>query len=68
MPIRPERICHELSKHVPDDAIVVVDTGHAGMWMGGMYDLKSAEPELHTQRRPSRLGVPGGARREVRRA
>jgi acetolactate synthase-1/2/3 large subunit len=41
VPIRPERICHELSKHVPDDAIVVVDTGHAGMWMGGMYDLRS---------------------------
>ena len=39
VPIRPERICHELSRHVPDDAIVVVDTGHAGMWMGGMYDL-----------------------------
>jgi acetolactate synthase-1/2/3 large subunit len=42
VPIRPERICHELSRHVPDDAIVVVDTGHAGMWMGGMYDLQSA--------------------------
>jgi acetolactate synthase-1/2/3 large subunit len=41
VPIRPERICHELSRHVPDDAIVVVDTGHAGMWMGGMYDLTS---------------------------
>jgi acetolactate synthase I/II/III large subunit len=41
VPIRPERICAELSRHVPDDAIVVVDTGHAGMWMGGMYDLKS---------------------------
>jgi acetolactate synthase-1/2/3 large subunit len=41
VPIRPERICRELSKHMPDDAIVVVDTGHAGMWMGGMYDLKS---------------------------
>src|SRR5690242_20278885 len=40
-PIRPERLCHELTQHVPDDAIVVVDTGHAGMWMGGMYDLKS---------------------------
>ena len=39
MPIRPERICHELTQHVPDDGIVVVDTGHAGMWMGGMYDL-----------------------------
>jgi acetolactate synthase-1/2/3 large subunit len=41
VPIRPERMCHELSKHVPDDAIVVVDTGHAGMWMGGMYDLRT---------------------------
>src|SRR3954471_2952023 len=40
-PINPARICHELSKHVPDDAIVVVDTGHAGMWMGGMYDLRT---------------------------
>jgi acetolactate synthase-1/2/3 large subunit len=41
VPIRPERLCHELSRHMPDDAIVVVDTGHAGMWMGGMYDLTS---------------------------
>ena len=40
-PIRPERICAELSKHVPDDAIVLSDTGHAGMWMGGMYDTRS---------------------------
>ena len=42
MPIRPERLCHELTRHVPDDAIIVVDTGHAGMWMGGMFDLTSA--------------------------
>ena len=42
VPIRPERLCSELTRHTPDDAIVVVDTGHAGMWMGGMYDLKSA--------------------------
>ena len=26
---------------MPDDAIVIVDTGHAGMWMGGMYDLRT---------------------------
>jgi acetolactate synthase I/II/III large subunit len=44
-PIHPARICAELSRHVPDDAIVVVDTGHAGMWMGGMYDLKSANQD-----------------------
>ena len=42
VPIRPERLCGELTRHTPDDAIVVVDTGHAGMWMGGMYDVKSA--------------------------
>lgn len=40
-PTRPERLCRDLSRHMPDDAIVVVDTGHAGMWMGGMFDLKS---------------------------
>jgi acetolactate synthase-1/2/3 large subunit len=41
VPIRPERLCHELTRHVPDDAIIVVDTGHAGIWMGGMFDLTS---------------------------
>jgi acetolactate synthase-1/2/3 large subunit len=41
-PIRPERICAELTQHVPDDGIVLVDTGHAGMWMGGMYDLRTS--------------------------
>lgn len=41
VPIRPERICGELNRHAPDDAIVMVDTGHAGMWMGGMFDLKN---------------------------
>jgi len=42
VPIRPERICADLSRHLPDDAVVIVDTGHAGMWMGGMYDVKGA--------------------------
>ncbi len=41
IPIRPERICKELTERLPDDAFVVVDTGHAGMWMGGMFDLRS---------------------------
>src|SRR6266581_3798117 len=42
VPIRPERMCAELTRHVPDDGIVLVDTGHAGMWMGGMYDLRAS--------------------------
>ncbi len=51
---------------MPDDAIVVVDTGHAGMWMGGMFDLTLAAAELYAQRRPSRLGVSGRPRRQMR--
>ena len=54
MPIRPERLCHELSRHVPDNAIVVVDTGHAGMWMGGMFDLTS--PRQSYMRSAGHLG------------
>jgi len=40
VPINPARICYELTLNVPDHGIVVVDTGHAGMWMGGMYDVR----------------------------
>ncbi len=54
VPIRPERLCHELSRHLPDDAIVVVDTGHAGMWMGGMFDLCS--PRQSYMRSAGHLG------------
>jgi acetolactate synthase-1/2/3 large subunit len=54
VPIHPARICHELSQHVPDDAIVVVDTGHAGMWMGGMYDLRN--PKQSYMRSAGHLG------------
>ncbi|MBM37591.1 MAG: acetolactate synthase [Woeseia sp.] len=39
-PIRPERLCKEISDNAPENALIVVDTGHAGMWMGGMFDLK----------------------------
>jgi len=53
-PIRPERLCAELTRHVPGDAIVVVDTGHAGMWMGGMFDLTS--PHQSYMRSAGHLG------------
>jgi acetolactate synthase-1/2/3 large subunit len=54
VPIRPERLCSELTQHVPDDAIIVVDTGHAGMWMGGMFDLTS--PRQSYMRSAGHLG------------
>ena len=42
-PIRPERLCLEISNAAPKNAVFVVDTGHAGMWMGGMFDLTHSE-------------------------
>jgi acetolactate synthase I/II/III large subunit len=39
-PVRPERIAADLTRLVPQDAIVVVDTGHAGMWMAQFYDVR----------------------------
>ena len=42
-PIRPERLCAELSAWLPEDAVVMVDTGHAGMWMASMFELTDAD-------------------------
>lgn len=38
-PVRPERLCKTLSEIMPDDTILVSDTGHSGQWTGGMIDL-----------------------------
>lgn len=53
-PMRPERICRELTEHLPSDCVVLADTGHSGMWMGGMYDL--SHPEQSYIRSAGHLG------------
>jgi len=40
LPMRPERLCKELTDLLPDDAVLVSDTGHSGIWTGTMLDLK----------------------------
>jgi len=40
VPIRPERLCKELQDFLPEDAVLVADTGHAAHWSGMMIDLK----------------------------
>ena len=40
LPMRPERLCREISDNLPSDAILVSDTGHSGIWTGTMIDLK----------------------------
>ena len=58
-PLRPERICKEIVEHLPSDALVVSDTGHAGIWTGVMMQLK--QPGLNYLRCVGSLGwgLPG---------
>jgi acetolactate synthase-1/2/3 large subunit len=39
VPIRPERICKEISDALPPDGVLVSDTGHSGIWTGTMVYL-----------------------------
>lgn len=39
VPIRPERICREISEVLPPDGVVVSDTGHAGIWTARFLEL-----------------------------
>ena len=39
VPIRPERICKEISDWLPEGGVVLTDTGHSGMWTGQMIRL-----------------------------
>ena len=38
-PMRPERVCKEVSEALPSDAILVCDTGHNAMWAGMYMDF-----------------------------
>jgi len=40
VPIRPERICRELTALLPEDAILVADTGYAALWTGTPVELR----------------------------
>ncbi|MDP6043327.1 MAG: thiamine pyrophosphate-binding protein [Dehalococcoidales bacterium] len=40
VPMRPERLCKELMDFLPADAVLVSDTGHAGIWTGTLVELR----------------------------
>ena len=40
IPIRPERICREISEFLPADAVVVADTGQSAFWSGTLIELR----------------------------
>ena len=39
VPIRPERLCQELSAALPDNAVLVADTGYSAIWTATMVQL-----------------------------
>lgn len=45
VPMRPERLCRELGEVLPDDAIVVADTGFAALWSGNLLYFNSPRQE-----------------------
>ncbi|MDB5809719.1 MAG: acetolactate synthase [Betaproteobacteria bacterium] len=39
LPMRPERLCKELTEVLPEDAILIADTGYAALWTGTLVGL-----------------------------
>ena len=46
IPIIPERLCNEITQFLPSDAMLVADTGHAGIWTGSMIDFNHSTQEF----------------------
>ncbi len=42
-PIRPERLCKEITDYLPDNGMLLSDTGHSGIWTGTMVDLNGPD-------------------------
>jgi acetolactate synthase-1/2/3 large subunit len=66
VPIRPERICRELEKKLPENAVLVSDTGYSAIWTAAMMRLKSTQSYLRAAGSlgwalPAALGAKCGA-------
>ncbi len=61
-PVHMARLCRELNKTLPADAILVADGGFAGHWTGLLYDTKLAGRHFIPDRGFASIGygLPGG--------
>jgi acetolactate synthase I/II/III large subunit len=61
-PVHMARLCRELNKTLPADAILVADGGFAGHWTGLLYDTKTAGRHFIPDRGFASIGygLPGG--------
>jgi acetolactate synthase-1/2/3 large subunit len=61
-PVHMARLCRELNKTLPTEAILVADGGFAGHWTGLLYDTKQAGRQFIPDRGLASIGygLPGG--------
>lgn len=46
VPMRPERVCREISRALPEGGVLVCDTGHSGIWCGAMVEFTKPRQRL----------------------
>ncbi|MEI7532017.1 MAG: thiamine pyrophosphate-binding protein [Betaproteobacteria bacterium] len=54
LPMRPQRLCREITKILPKDAILVADTGYSALWTGNLVDM--TDPQQFYMRAAGSLG------------
>ncbi|MEI6469234.1 MAG: thiamine pyrophosphate-binding protein [Betaproteobacteria bacterium] len=59
IPLRPERICREISESLPVDAVLVSDTGHSGMWTSQMIEIQHSTQKFIRCAGSLGWGLPG---------
>ena len=65
-PVRPERLCLEIGQVLPDDAVLVSDTGYSAIWTATMLRMRPTQRYLRAAGSlgwafPASLGVKCGA-------
>jgi acetolactate synthase-1/2/3 large subunit len=47
IPMRPERLCHELTAVLPENAILIADTGYSTLWTANLVDMRRKGQTYH---------------------
>jgi acetolactate synthase-1/2/3 large subunit len=45
-PMRPERVCREITRALPEGGVLVCDTGHSGIWAGTVAEMTRPRQRL----------------------
>ena len=58
-PMRPERVCREITRALPENGVLVCDTGHSGIWAGTLVDFTKPGQRLIRCAGSLGWGLPG---------